>query len=187
MVHLVDLWLPIVLSAVFVFVISSVIHMLLPFHKAECRKLPGEEGILDAIRAQNVPLGEYRFPAGNSMKEMCSPEMTQKFQRGPVGLITVLPNGPISLGRSLGLWFLLCILIGVFTGYIASIGLARGASGMNVFRLASAAGILGYAVTSIQNSIWKGVSCKTTAKYFVDGLAYGIATGATFAWLWPGV
>ena len=35
------LWLPILLSAVIVFVVSSILHMALPFHKNDYRQLPG--------------------------------------------------------------------------------------------------------------------------------------------------
>ena len=47
MVALADLWLPILVSGVVVFVVSSVIHMLIPIHRGDYAKLPGE----DAVRA----------------------------------------------------------------------------------------------------------------------------------------
>jgi len=185
MVHLLDLWLPIALSAVFVFVVSSVIHMCLPVHKGDFKKLPGEESILEAMRAQGVQPGEYMFPCAASMKDMCSPEMVEKLNRGPVGYLSVTRNGPFSMGKSLLQWFLFSLLVGVFVAYIASIGLARGAATMEVFRLVASAGILGYAVTQVPNSIWKGLSWKITAKFIFDGILYGLATAAAFAWLWP--
>lgn len=185
MVNVLELWLPILLSAVFVFIVSSVIHMLLPIHKGDFQKLPGEESVLEAMRAQGVKPGAYTFPCAASMKEMGSPEMLEKLNRGPVGHLTVMPNGPFSLGKSLAQWFLLSILIGVFAAYLASIGLSSGAPKMDVFRLAGSAGILGYAVGYIEGSIWKGVSWKITGKFIFDGIIYGLTTGATFAWLWP--
>ncbi len=185
MIHLLDLWLPILLSAVFVFIASSLIHMCLPVHKADYKKLPGEDSVLEAIRAQGVQPGEYTFPCAASMKDMGSPEMVQKFNRGPVGFLLVMQNGPFHMGKSLVQWFLFSVLVGIFAAYIASIGLVRGAASMAVFRLVGAAGILGYAVTSIPNSIWKGLSWKITAKFVVDGIVYGVVTGAAFAWLWP--
>jgi len=48
MVSITALWLPILLSAVIVFVASSIIHMLLPIHKSDYRKLPDEEKVMDA-------------------------------------------------------------------------------------------------------------------------------------------
>ncbi|MGH9362353.1 MAG: hypothetical protein ACRD2T_10595, partial [Thermoanaerobaculia bacterium] len=185
MVQLLDLWLPILLSAVLVFIVSSVIHMCLPFHKSDCKKLPGEDKLLEAMRAQGVEPGHYVFPRADSMKDMGSPEMVEKCNRGPVGVITVMPNGPFTMGPSLVLWFLYSLLIGVFTAYIASIGLPRGAAAMEVFRLVGSTAILGYAFNSVPESIWKGLSWKLTAKFLLDGIAYGLATAATFTWLWP--
>src|SRR6266851_8791731 len=43
MVSLSALWLPIVLSAVIVFVASSIMYMLLPYHRSDYRKLPEED------------------------------------------------------------------------------------------------------------------------------------------------
>ena len=51
MVPIHALWLPILLSAVIVFIVSSIIHMALPVHKSDYRKLPDEEKALDALRA----------------------------------------------------------------------------------------------------------------------------------------
>ena len=48
-----------------------------------------------------------------------------------------------------------------------------------------AAAILGYAFSSVDESIWKGLSWNVTAKFVFDGVLYGLATGAAFAWLWP--
>jgi hypothetical protein len=185
MVHLLDLWLPIVLSTLFVFAVSSLIHMFLPVHKGDYKKLPGEESILEAMRAQDVRRGEYMFPCPASMKDMCSPEVVEKLKRGPVGFLTVLPSGSFAMGKNLVAWFLFSGLVGVLVAYTASIGLTRGAATLDVFRLVGSAGILGYAITSIPNSIWKGLSWSITAKFVLDGIVYGLVTAATFAWLWP--
>jgi len=50
MTSLYTLWLPILLSSVFVFVASSVIHMLLPWHKGDYSSVPNEERVMDALR-----------------------------------------------------------------------------------------------------------------------------------------
>ena len=185
MINLLDLWLPILLSAVFVFVVSSVIHMVLQVHKADYKKLAGEADVLAAIRAQSVAPGEYMFPCPASMKEMCSPEMIAKFKEGPVGHLTIRPSGVPAMGKSLGQWFAYSIVIGLFVAYIATLGLPAGAEGMSVFRLTSAAAVLGYALGYVPDSIWKGLSWNTTGKFVLDGVAYGLVTGAAFAWLWP--
>jgi len=185
MVPLFDLWLAILVAAVFVFVASSVIHMCLPVHKGDFGKMPGEEAILAAMREQGVTRGEYMFPCAASMKDCSTPEMKAKFDRGPVGYVTVIPNGSFALGTSLGQWFAFSLLIGLFAGYAATLGLGHDASFWDVFRLTGAASFLGYAASSIQNSIWKGVSWTVTSKFIGDGLVYALATGAAFGWLWP--
>lgn len=185
MVALLDLWLPILLAAVLVFVVSSILHMVIPLHRSDYRKLPGEADILAAIREQGVSPGLYSFPFPASMKDMASPEHLEKMKQGPVGLLTIMPSGPPAMGKSLVQWFLFSILIGVFVGYVGSLSLAPGAEYMEVFRLTGTVAILGYAVNSIPESIWKGLSWVTTAKFIFDGVVYGLVTAGAFAWLWP--
>lgn len=184
---LADLWLPILVSALFVFVVSSVLHMLIPIHKGDFAKLPGEADLLAAMRGQNVKPGSYMFPCAASMKEMGTPGHTEKMNQGPVGYMTVVPNGQMAMGKYLTWWFLYSILIGVFVGYIAAFSLAPGAHYMEVFRVTGTIAILGYATGNIVDSIWKGVSWTITAKFLFDGLMYGLVTAGTFGWLWPGV
>jgi hypothetical protein len=187
MVSLTELWLPVLLSAVFVFIASSIIHMALPVHRNDCRRLPGEEKLLLEMRAQGLLPGDYVFPNPGSMKNMGSPEMLAKYSAGPVGFVTVVPSGPPAIGKSLVQWFLFSIGVGVFAAYIAGIGLPRGSDFMTVFRVAGTSAILGYAASQVQDSIWKGRSWNSTLKYVLDGVVYGLGTGAVFAWLWPAV
>src|SRR5260221_10266128 len=112
------LWIPVLLSAVIVFVASSIIHMLLPIHKSDYRKLPDEEGVLDTLRAAGVTPGRaYVFPYCTH-KDMKSPEVVEKFKRGPIGLLTVRPNGPPAMGKFLGQWFLYSVVTSIFTAYL---------------------------------------------------------------------
>lgn len=185
MIPLTDLWLPILLSAVFVFIVSSIIHMATPMHKGDFKKLPGEEKVLEAMRAQAVRPGTYMFPCAESMKDCGSPEMIEKFKRGPVGFVTVTPTGAPGMGKNLVQWFLYSILIGVFVAYVTALGLDRGAVYMSVFRLAGTVAILGYAMGALPDSIWKGQKWSITLKFVFDGVVYGLVTGGTFGWLWP--
>lgn len=185
MVALLDLWLPILLSAVFVFIASSIIHMALPLHRGDYKKLPDEAQLLESMRAQGVQPGEYMFPCAGSMKDMGTPEMVERYNRGPVGFLSVVPSGVPSMGTSLIEWFIHSVVIGIFVAYIATFGQARGAPFMDIFRLTTTAAILGHAVTHVPHSIWKGLSWGITLKFILDGVIYGLVTGATFAWLWP--
>jgi hypothetical protein len=186
MVPLSALWLPIVLSAVFVFVVSSVIHMMSPMHKKDCKKMPNEDKVLDAIRANGVPPGEYMFPMPASMKDCSTPEMKAKFERGPVGSILIRPAGGMGLGKSLFQWFVYSLVVSTFAAYIASHCVAPGPHQyLHVFRIAGAVATAVYALSNVTNSIWKGVSWGITTKFIVDGIIYGLVTAGTFGWLWP--
>ena len=122
MTSLAALWLPILLSAVFVFIASSIIHMLLPIHRSDFKKLPDEDKIRDAVRG--TPPGQYMFPNASSMKECSSPEMVAKFNEGPVGIVIMHKNGPITMGKPLSQWFVYCVVIGIFVAYLTGLKVA---------------------------------------------------------------
>ncbi len=185
MVPLTELLFPILLSAVFVFVVSSILHMVIPIHRGDFAKLPGEEKLLEAMRSENLQPGSYMFPCAESMKDMGTPEMIEKCNKGPVGFMTVIPNGPPAMGKNLMMWFIYSIIISIFVAYIAGLGLERGAEYMIVFRMTCTAAILGYAASAMVDSIWKGQKWSITLKFIFDGVLYGLVTAGTFAWLWP--
>jgi hypothetical protein len=187
MVDLLSLWLPILLSAVLVFVASSVLHMALPIHKGDYGQLPGEDEVLAAMRERGVQPGQYMFPHASSMKDLASPEMVAKFERGPVGTTVVIPSGPPTMGKNLVQWFVFSVVVSIFVAYIAGLGLSRGTEYMMVFRMTGAIAFLGYAFSHAVDSIWKGLSWGVTVKFMFDGLVYSLVTAGTFAWLWPTV
>jgi hypothetical protein len=178
-----ELWLAILLSAVFVFVVSSILHMLIPMHSSDYKKLDGEEGILEALRAAGVKPGTYVFPGCESMKEMNSPEMKAKYEKGPIGFMTVIPG--FGMGKSLVLWFVMTLVVGVFVAYLANLALVPGADYRTVFRVTGCAAFMAYAFGSVAESIWKGQSWVTTGKFIFDSLLYALVTAGTFGWLWP--
>ena len=185
MVPITALWLPILLSAVIVFIVSSVIHMVLPYHKSDYRKLPDEDKVLDAMRAAGVTPGPtYHFP-NTTHQEMKSPEMVERFKRGPVGLLNVTPSGPPSMGKVLGQWFAYCLVISIFVAYLTGRTRSPGTEYLEVFRVAGTTAFLGYSGALIQDSIWRGQTWGVTLKHVFDGLIYGVLTAGTFGWLWP--
>lgn len=185
MAFIADLWLPIVLSAVFVFIWSSVVHMVLQTHKKDYNQLAGEDEILAAMRAQNVQPGEYMFPYCVNMKDLDTDEMKAKFNQGPVGLINVMPNGMWNIGKSLLQWFAYILLVALVIGYAASQVLDPGTEYMTVFCFVATIAALPHIIGVIPNSIWKGQSWGTTGRFFLDGIVYALLTAGTFAWLWP--
>lgn len=183
MVPLADLWLPILLSAVVVFIASSIMHMVLPYHRGDYKRLPDEDRVLEAMRS--VRPGFYAFPFSGSMKEMGTPAMMEKYKRGPVGTVTVVPSGPPAMPKLLTMWFVYSVLIGVLVAYLAGRTMAPGTEFPQVFRIVGTAGVLAYAVAHISDFIWRGRPWGMTIKELIDGLVYGLLTGAVFAWLWP--
>ncbi len=98
MISLMDLWLPVLLSAVLVFVVSSILHMVLQYHKSDYAKLSGEAKVMEAMRKEGVSPGNYAFPCPGSMKDMGSPEMLEKYKQGQVAFMNVLPSRPPAMG-----------------------------------------------------------------------------------------
>ena len=185
MVSLTALWLPILVSAALVFVASSILHMVLPFHKSDYRKLPEEEKVMDALRAAGVTPGPaYHFPHCEH-KDMKSPEMVEKFKKGPIGLLTMFPSGPPAMGKFLGMWFLYCLIVGVFTAYLTGRTVAPGTVYLAVFRVAGTVAFMGYGLGHFVDSVWKGQTWGVTLKHMFDGLVYALLTAGTFGWLWP--
>ncbi len=185
MTELHSLWLPILLSAVAVFVVSSAIHMATPWHKGDYRKLPDEEKVMDALRSFGIPPGDYMIPRPSSRQEVSSGAFAEKMRKGPVLMATVMPSGSMAMGRSLVLWFLYLIAVGVFAAYIASRALPPGAGFRPVLRFAGATAFTGYAVALWQMSIWYRRSWITTLKATIDGLIYAVLTGYILGWFWP--
>ena len=185
MVEITALWLPILLSAVLVFVASSLIHMVLGYHKGDYRQLPNEAKALDALRPLGLTPGTYHFPYCGSHKEMGSAEHLEKLKAGPIGLMTVFPNGAPNMGKYLGTWFAYSIVVGVFVAYLTGRTLAPGAHYLAVFRIAGTAAFTSYAMAHAHNSIWKGEPWGTTLRFYFDGLIYGMLTAGCFGWLWP--
>jgi hypothetical protein len=184
MVPLTALWLPILLAAVIIFVASSIMHMLLKYHQSDYRQLPDEDKILAALRPANLKRGLYVFPFCTH-KDMKSPALIEKYKQGPVGFLTIVPNGPPALPKFLIQWFVYCLVIGFFVAYLTGRTLPRGTDYLAVFRVAGTAAFLAYGLGQLSNGIWKGQTWSATIKEITDGLIYGLLTAGTFGWLWP--
>lgn len=185
MVPLMSLWLPILVAAILVFVASSIIHMVLPYHRSDYSALPDEDKVLDALRPLNVPPGQYIFPRATGPAAMKNPAYLEKLKRGPVGMLTMRPAGPISMGSNLAQWFVYCVVIGVFAAYLTGHVLGPGAPYRSVFRYCGTVAFAGYSLALLQGSIWEWRRWSTTLKTMFDGLLYALLTAGAFGWLWP--
>ena len=185
MVSILSLWLPILVSAVFVFVLSSIIHMLLGYHKSDFKKVPNEDEAMEVLRRGGIKPGDYFIPFAGSTKVMGSPEYIEKTKAGPVAFMSVMPSGPPVMTSRLMQWFIYSIVVGIMAAYIAGSALGPEAKYLEVFRFAGAVAFVGYSIALLQNSIWYGRSWTTTFKSMFDGLLYSLVTAGTFGWLWP--
>ena len=184
MIPALSLWLPVILSAVFVFIASSLVHMLLKYHGSDFRPLPSEDDVMADLRKYDIEPGEYYMPFISDMKDRETPGFKEKLANGPVGFMTIT-SSEYEMGKSLAAWFIYCLLVGFFTAYLTGLALSPGASFMEVFRFAGTASFGAYFLALVQNSIWYKRAWKTTAKYLLDGFIYATLTAATFGWLWP--
>ena len=185
MVPILALWLPILVAAVIVFIASSVLHMALPFHKSDYAKLPNEDDVMDAMRKAGVKPGDYMMPLPPSMAAFKDPAFVDKYTKGPVGVLTIMPPGPPSMTGQLVQWFFYCVLVSALAAYIAGRALEPGAHYLAVFRFAGATAFFAYSIGLWQDSIWYKKKWSTTIKNTIDGLIYGLLTGGAFGWLWP--
>jgi hypothetical protein len=185
MTSLVALWLPILVSAVIVFIASSIIHMGPFWHRGDYPKVPNEDRLRDAVRPLGIAPGEYMVPRASSSKDMQAPEFQDKLKQGPVLMLTVLPSGTFSMASNLIQWFLYCLVVSFFAAYVASRALPSGTDYLRVFQLVGATAFIGYTLALWQMSIWYKRSVSLSVKSTIDGLIYGLLTAGTFGWLWP--
>ncbi len=180
------LWIPVLVAAVVVFVVSSIIHtVLVAWHRGDYGTLPSEDKVMDALRPFAIPPGDYFVPRPSSMEELRSPAFAEKAAKGPVMVVTVMPNGMARMGRNLVLWFLYAVVVGVLAGYVAGRALPPGSAYRQVFRFVGTTAFMGYALALWQMSIWYQRSWATTMRATVDGLLYALLTAGVFGWLWP--
>lgn len=186
MTFLTQLWLPIIVSAVGVFIASSLIHMVIKWHNADYKGLANEDEVRAVLNAGKVAPGEYSIPYCPDMKDMAKPEVRKKFEDGPAAFMIVRPSGLGRMGSYLGLWFAYCLGTSLICAYVASNAFYAGAPSFGgAARLVGALAFMGYVGGYVQLGIWWNKPWTSVAKYVGDGLIFAAVTGATFGWLWP--
>jgi len=185
MVTVFQLWQPILLAAVLVFVASSIIHMVLGYHAGDYKKVPREDEALAAMRPFNLEPGDYCMPRAGSMAAMKDPEFQKKWKAGPVIFFTVIPNANPGMAAQFIGWFLYSVFIGMTAAYVTGLAYGPGADYMHIFRMATTVAFIGYAGALPSFSIWYKRSWRTTLVGMFDGLIYGMLTAGTLGWLWP--
>jgi hypothetical protein len=190
MVTLADLWLPILVSAVAVWFAGALAWMMLPHHKGDFKQLPNEDAAMSAVRNLGIPPGMYFFPhMRDCNKSKTDPVAKEKFERGPHGLLQIWrPDafGGARMARNMLLICVVYIVVGVFVAYLATLSLDRGSEFVKVFQLTGAAAVMAYCFASLPQDICLGKPARNVLANLADGVAFGLITGAVFAWLWPG-
>lgn len=180
------LWLPILIGAVLVFVASSVIHMFLGYHAGDYRQLPDEDRVMDALRAFDIPPGDYMMPYSSGTDAMRSEAFRQKIEQGPIATMTIMrPQVYFNMGSQFVQWLAYSLLVGIIAAYVAGRTLPAGADYLSVFRLTGTVAFASYAMALMPQSIWYQRSWTTTLKGMFDGLVYAALTAGAFGWLWP--
>jgi hypothetical protein len=185
MAMVLQLWLPVLLSAVFVFLASSVIHMALKWHNPDYRKLSNEDQVRAAFNAGAPAPGQYVLPHCMNPQEMANEDMARRFTEGPVALVWLKAPGAPKMGGTLAGWFLYNLVLAFFLAYLAAHTLAPGAHYLQVFRVVGAAAFLAHTAGAVPSSIWMGKPWIVTFKEMLDGLIYALLTAGAFGWLWP--
>jgi len=183
MLTLTSLWQPVVVSAVLVFIASSIIWMALPIHKNDYKKLEGkEEGARDLARG--LAAGVYMFPWCTPQDEKSDPAAAERLQEGPWGTLSVLPRR-WSMGPMLGLWFGHLLIVSFFVAYITRPGNPAGTPYLEIFRVSGAAALVAHAGGIMPACIWQGQPWSQARGRLFDAVVYALITAGVFGWLWP--
>src|SRR5712692_2392637 len=187
MVGLTAFIVPIVVSAVIVFIVSALIWMVAPHHKADWKALPNEDTVRAALTAQKAGPGQYMIPGGMiGGQGMKDPAVLKKFQEGPIGFITLRPTpGSMNMGPMMAQSVVYYLVVGTIVAYVAGRTLGPGTDYLKVFRVTGTVAWLAYGFGSIPESIWFGRPWSLAAKQLVDSLVMALMTAGTFGWLWP--
>ena len=187
MAFIASLWLPIIVAAVGVFILSSITHMVLPYHRSDVKKLPAdkEDALLDAFGRLNLSPDDYVIPHPGSQAGMRDPAFIAKATKGPHVFFTFERGSAPSMGPYLALWFVYCLVVSGVAAYVVWRVLGPGDRFSAVLKLGCTVAFLSYGMALPQMSIWYRRSWTTTVKSLFDSVLYGLATGAAFAYLWP--
>jgi hypothetical protein len=185
MVSIASLWLPILLSAVATFIASAVAWTMLPHHRSDFDRLPDEDALMAALRAQEPGRGVYVFPHATHA-ESRDPAYQEKLKAGPFGTLRIISTGgSTGMGKQLGSSFVFYIVVSLFAAYLASRTLAPGADYRSVFRVTGTLVFVAHAMAHYTDVIWFGQKWSNAFKCSADALVYAMLTGGVFGWLWP--
>jgi hypothetical protein len=185
MEFLTQLWLPIVVTGVVVFILSALAWTVMPHHKSDWQGLPNADAVQQAMRADPPAPGQYALPWARDPKMFEDPAMKERMDKGPRAYITVVPNGMPLMGPMMAKSLVYNLIVSLLVAYVAWHALGAGADGRSVFRIVGATSMMSYILASVPDSVWFGRPWRTFGMQVIDGVVFGLASAAIFAKLWP--
>jgi hypothetical protein len=177
------LWLPILLSAVFVFFASMILWTAPFWHLKDYGRADAASPAVVAALSSLKP-GQYMFPSMDWRK--ATAEQKAAAGEGPNALVLLRnPGKTFSFPAALVSYLVYCLVISTLIAYVAGVTLGPGTHYLRVFRVVGTAGILAYSFNTIAESIWYGKPWSATFRVVIDGVIFGLLTAGTFGWLWP--
>ena len=177
-------WMPILASAAAVWVASAIAWMAINHHADDMKSLTpdAESKLSNLVKAHNIAPGVYGYPDFKKCKGQ-SPEERKAAMKEPMGILRVWK--PINMSRPMILSFLFYIFIGVLIAYLGTAaGIPAVGPFSHAFRVFGTAGVLAHACGGVVCNMWFQESRRAMILNFVDGVVYGLITGAVFAALW---
>ena len=184
MEQLMNLWLPILVATIAVWMASAVFWMVLPHHVKDMRKLSDEDGLIDALKGLGVGPGSYSFPFCADKASWKDEELMRKWTEGPSGFMTIMR--PQSMARNMVCTIVVNLFVSIFVAYLTSQARVPGADFASVFQVAATAGVMAYLFGWMGSAIWFQLSKNAWISNAIDSVAYGLIMGLVFALLWPG-
>src|SRR5258705_482707 len=132
---LLPLWLPILLSAAAIWILSAIVWMALPHHKKDFIGLRDEDGFMDYLRKSGIKPGNYLFPDFRDRAAMKSEKTEKALKEGPVGHLSVWPT-PLTMGSKMIATFFVYLVVSIVIAYLTRVALPGPAEFAKVFQIA---------------------------------------------------
>ena len=179
-----QLWMPIVVSGILVFILSALAWTVMPHHKKDWQGLPDPDTVQAAMRANPPAPGQYALPWARDPKAFEDPAMMERLTRGPRAFITVVPNGMPAMGPMMVKSLVYNLVVSILVAYVTWHSVGPTAAYLDVFRIAGATSMMSYSLASVPDSIWFGRPWRNFGMQLVDAIAFGLVTAGVFGSMW---